>query len=494
MTLKTPPGDASSASKAARRARKATAKSRPPAPRGAKAGKQPIRPEADPECHPDLIPFQKFIQKCTLDPDAALEPDAIEMIAELKRSKLATYSRLRRHLKRLNVPVLEVDRAVLDKLRSIDGEVDHALRAKADPSYNASDSDEAGDPEPRIVINDTTIEKAATIAADQPRGLLLVRDEISAFLGNMSRYANGGSDRGFWLEAYGGRRYRVDRLSRPSIVVDRLTIAIMGGIQPDKLSSLLLDAEDDGLLARFLPFWPLPAPLQRPTRAPDIEFAEAAFARLYSLAMTVTEPGLPPRPWVIRFDPEASQRLDAFRQWARDRETEESGMMVSFIGKTPGFFVRIALIMAFLDWAGESGRPAPSKINDTHAARAQVLIVEYLLPMARRAYAEAAVPREVRSAQLLARLIIDDGLESFSQREVARREKPGLRTAAEIEVAVDVLVQAGWITVPKKQSGPRGGRPKQEYTVVARVHELAKAHACSRPAANSFVGYVGFVG
>jgi len=36
----------------------------------------------------------------------------------------------------------------------------------------------------------------------------------------MTRYAGGGSDRPFWLEAYGGRGHTVERMGRPPVQVD----------------------------------------------------------------------------------------------------------------------------------------------------------------------------------------------------------------------------------------------------------------------------------
>jgi len=75
----------------------------------------------------------------------------------------------------------------------------------------------------------------------------------------MTRYAGGGSDRPFWLEAYGGRGHTVERMGRRPVHVDRLAIGVVGSIQPDRLRTLLLNSDDDGLLARFLPLWPDPA-------------------------------------------------------------------------------------------------------------------------------------------------------------------------------------------------------------------------------------------
>ena len=101
----------------------------------------------------------------------------------------------------------------------------------------------------RIRITEATTEKIADLLAKTWRGLILQRDELSGWLLSMDRYSNGG-DRPFWLEAYGGRSFTVDRKSSPDpIQVECLSVSVLGGIQPEKLSRLLVKTDDDGLLA-----------------------------------------------------------------------------------------------------------------------------------------------------------------------------------------------------------------------------------------------------
>jgi hypothetical protein len=146
---------------------------------------------------------------------------------------------------------------------------------------------------PRLVVNDGTIERLGAILARQPRGTLQMRDELAGWLEGMQRYSGGGSDRPFWLEAYGGRGFTVERMGREPLTIDRLSICVLGGIQPDRLKRLLFKSDDDGLLARFLPISPQPAPLRRPQAWADEALMEAALGRLLTLDL-VTERGSPP--------------------------------------------------------------------------------------------------------------------------------------------------------------------------------------------------------
>ncbi len=74
-------------------------------------------------------------------------------------------------------------------------------------------------PAMRYVASDATVEKLADILTHQDRGLLIVRDELSSWLGAMEKYGGKGAaaDRGFWLETYNGGSYTVDRVHRGSV-------------------------------------------------------------------------------------------------------------------------------------------------------------------------------------------------------------------------------------------------------------------------------------
>jgi hypothetical protein len=82
-------------------------------------------------------------------------------------------------------------------------------------------------------------------------------------------------------------------MGREPLMIDRLSVGVVGGIQPDRLASLLLRADDDGLLARFWPIWPEPAPLRRPRACADDALIAATLDRLLSLAMAADEAGGP---------------------------------------------------------------------------------------------------------------------------------------------------------------------------------------------------------
>lgn len=321
----------------------------------------------------------------------------------------------------------------------------------------------------RLIVNDGTIERLGEIVSKQPRGILQMRDELSGWLEGMTRYSSGGSDRPFWLESYGGRRYTVERIGRPPFSIDRLAIGVLGGIQPARLKTLLFASDDDGLLARFLPIWPSPAPVKRPTVECDDTLIENTLQRLLSLELVTDESG-EKAPLLIIFSEEARDVMDRLRSDVRKWELENEGLMVSFIGKLPGLTARIALILAFLDWAAE-GACEPESITREQFVRAVTLTVGYILPMAERAYANASLPKPERAARRLVATIREKGWQRFTYRELQRLERSGLSAPAEINAALTLLEEADCIRAVTVPPLAKGGRPPRMFQVNPAVHD-----------------------
>lgn len=344
-----------------------------------------------------------------------------------------------------------------------------ALKAGDEPPVRPVGADPGPEPVmPRLAVSDTTVERLAVIVSKQPRGTLLARDELAGWLQGMTRYSGGGSDRPFWLEAYGGRGYTVERMGRDPVYIERLSVGVMGGIQPDRMRSLLMKSDDDGLLARFLPIWPHPAPVKRPSLLHDESFMENVIGRLLTLDMPTDDDGHK-RPWFVPFTDDARDLMDGFRVAVREWEDASEGLLKSFVGKLPGMVVRLSLVLAYLEWAsGEASEPR--EIDVGHFGRAAHLAESYLMPMARRAYADASAPAGERAARRLVDLIREEGWRQFTTREVLRLNRPGIGTADELKPALAALEEADAIRrVPGPEKAGRG-RPTQAFTVNPIIH------------------------
>jgi Protein of unknown function (DUF3987)/Bifunctional DNA primase/polymerase, N-terminal len=92
---------------------------------------------------------------------------------------------------------------------------------------------------PRFKSNDSTVEKLGELLRDNPRGLLMVRDELVGLMASWEREGREG-DRAFFLEAYNGdQSYDTDRIGRGHILIPNLCLSLFGDIQPDKLTAYL---------------------------------------------------------------------------------------------------------------------------------------------------------------------------------------------------------------------------------------------------------------
>jgi hypothetical protein len=123
---------------------------------------------------------------------------------------------------------------------------------------------------------------------------------------------------------------------------------------------------------------------------------------------------------------------------------------------------RVALGLAHLDYAAEDGEE-PREVTVRDFGRAAHLVESYLLPMARRAYADAATPKAERAARRLVALIREQGWPRFAARDVLRLDRSGLGTAAELNPALSMLEEADCIRPVYPPANPQGGRPQRLF-------------------------------
>jgi hypothetical protein len=133
------------------------------------------------------------------------------------------------------------------------------------------------------------------------------------------------------LESYGGRSFTVDRRGRDKpLFIRYLLVSLVGGIQPERLETMLLRADDDGLAARVLMVWPDSVPLTRPKSRPDDGPVERAFSRLLQLEM---------------------------------ESRGAIGKHASALGKMPGQVLRLALVLEHIGWAVGSDPNPPQCVS-----------------------------------------------------------------------------------------------------------------------------------
>jgi hypothetical protein len=324
---------------------------------------------------------------------------------------------------------------------------------------------------PRIRVADATTERLGALAAALPRGLLLQRDELSGWLGSFDRYGGGGSDRAFAIEMYGGRSYVVDRMKNPEpLRVRHLSVGVLGGVQPDKLSAII-DGSDDGLASRILWAWPETTPLFSIAREIGTDLhAQNAFARLTELRMGSDEFGNP-APIQVRLSADAEKALEEFGREMDVRSREASGLFAGSLGKARGHALRLSLVIEYLWWCASATTSEPEQISVAAVNAAAAMMDGYFIPMAERVYGDAAIPTADRVAMVLARHLRKTGASKFNARTTRREIGGVLRDASAMKAACDTLVDDGLIRPDPKQAPT--GRPALNFEVNIRAFERA---------------------
>jgi len=315
--------------------------------------------------------------------------------------------------------------------------------------------------EPRRVINDITQEAMAVLLSEsEARGLLLWNDELSGWFGSFDQYKSArGSDRAFWTRAYDAGTHHVDRKGSDPIYIPRLSVAVLGGIQPDHLTELMLRGPDDGVAARFLLMWPETVPPRRCDTPVDRVELRHALDRLNTLSWGRDMAG-EPEPMVINLSSEAQ---DLFQDWQLGHHEESKatfGKMEGHYGKMDGFALRLSLVLEHVWWAWGQDRAEPHEISTKAMAAALGMIDRYVKPMAAACYADAALPPDEHSAAKLARWIKGNGMAEVNQRETYKGGP--MKDAAEAGRALKLLGKAGIVREARKETG---GAPRKDFAV-----------------------------
>lgn len=115
-------------------------------------------------------------------------------------------------------------------------------------------------PDGRTMTTDATVEALGSLLAENSRGVLLCRDELSGWITSMNQYKGGkGADREFFLSVFTGETIVIDRKSSSQIKISNPFLSIVGGITPDNIPTLIATGgKNDGFLERILFAFPDP--------------------------------------------------------------------------------------------------------------------------------------------------------------------------------------------------------------------------------------------
>ncbi|WP_375685554.1 YfjI family protein [Bartonella sp. TT110JLCBS] len=347
-----------------------------------------------------------------------------------------------------------------------DLETARALLSEAPSKDNTHDDDVS-----RFIVNDVTVEKLGELLKENPRGLLMVRDELSGFLTNLERKKYQ-TDRAFYLTAFNGDdQFTYDRIERGTIFIPHVTLSIIGGIQPSRIIPIIQamhhGINDDGLLQRFqMIVWPDENQewklIDRPPNQEGWQKYEGVFRSFRDKRL-----GSPEHPLIMRFMPKAQEK---FYEWLENLHREAKGgrfseSLQSHVLKMPKTIASLALIFELLDSGGfEIG---------LYAITTALRWEKYLLSHAKRLYAANDTLTAERAKLIVERC--DHLPDIFTARDVYKRDWKCLTDNQTVKQALELLCRCNYIREISGENNSQGGRPTIRY----EWHPLVKSHKTS---------------
>lgn len=320
----------------------------------------------------------------------------------------------------------------------------------------------------RCYCSDITVEALADRLHENPRGLLLVRDELAGWIRSFDQYKGGrGADAAHWLAMYGASDLMVDRKTgdRKMTFVPRAAVSICGGIQPEVLAQALgREHIVDGLAPRLLVT--MPPRFRKQWSEPDVNEQvdrqiDELLGRLYTLEPALDENDQP-EPVTVGMTPEGKAAWVKFFNEHAAVQAEATGERAAVLSKIEGAAARLALVVHLVRWAAGDTTLAGSDRVDGVSIGAGVTMARWFANEADRVHMVLHETEEDRERRRIIELVERNGRKITPRqlRQSMRRFKDSTEAA---EQALDGLVQAGagfWESV---NPGPRGGRPTRVF-------------------------------
>lgn len=346
----------------------------------------------------------------------------------------------------------------------------------------------------RLMIADATIEAAQEVLRDSPEGVLSEQDELSGWFGAMDKYAPGKgaqADRAFWLKAFNGGTYNLNRVTRGATQIPNLSINLLGGIQPEPLRKLASESVDDGLVQRLIPV------ILRATEVGQDVPNDGVVIEYEKLVSRLNGMSPPDRDGIgslaefrnvqpVHFSAEAKAKREQL-----EREHLElvsaleiaSPKLASHFGKYDGLFARLCLLWHCIE--NSRFTIPPKEIPGDVAERVSQFMADFIRPSAIAFYA-GLLGMSAGHEDLvgLASLIVAKGLDEVKARD-AQRSTQSFRsmTAEDFRLLCEKLEAFGWLQ--KVEPGPKSVTPR--WLVNPQVHDLyrekAEAEAARRASA-----------
>jgi Protein of unknown function (DUF3987) len=348
---------------------------------------------------------------------------------------------------------------------------------------------------PEIYVSDSTVQRLARVCAMRQRGMLQVRDELTALFSGLT---SAGS-RAFYLEAWNGGKFVVERVDRYRVfTVENLLIGLTGGFQPDRLARAF-DGDEDGMYGRFLYGWPATpryAPLSDSIGEIDPEF-QTWLMKLVRLPTenlfedrgesplpnditgAMTSENFVPR--TIPLSSEAREVFEDYRRFVDRTKRSTEGREAQWLSKSETHVLRLAGVLAYLDWAIASpgvglesiaAALEPNEIDPRFMVAAVKLVREYFWLHAKAALRQIGLTDRHRHIRRVLRWARANERDEVSLKDIRREALSGSIDVEGARDLVERMIAAGWLRAEEVEQ--TGGRPKQRWAVNPQLFKAAE--------------------
>ncbi|WP_201556006.1 YfjI family protein [Psychrobacter immobilis] len=371
------------------------------------------------------------------------------------------------------------------------------LKVKAQELAEAKQSDELIPEIKRYLTDDGTIEGIGELESKHKNGMLVKRDELTAWFASLESESNQQA-RSFYLEGFNGLgSFQVDRIGRGSVFIDTHCLSVIGGIQPDKLeyylSKTMKGLGNDGLIQRFQ-LMVYPDPLSN-SKERDLPPDKQSRDAIYNLFETIDSMqlgdfmryGANPiddyhkRPY-YRFTDDAYQLFmswyDALKLRAGDAE---HSIIAEHLIKYAKTVPSLALVFHLVDCIEHGTSSGAVNMNALRAALAWCEVLESHMM---RIYSTVTDSANIKASYLADKIMkmVKKGADKtdttdwishgFTARQLIRKGWKGLNDADDVLNSLEVLIENNWLSWQVVPSTGKGGRPTERYYINPRISEL----------------------
>ncbi|MFI6921758.1 YfjI family protein [Nonomuraea spiralis] len=326
---------------------------------------------------------------------------------------------------------------------------------------------------PRLMADDVTPESASTILVEQGGRLAVLSAEGGIFATLAGRYS-GTPNLDLFLKGHAGDPLIIDRRGR-SERVDQAVLTMGLAVQPEIVSDIatMPGFRGKGLLGRILYSLPKSNVGYRNVDAPTVpdHIATRYDANLQRLTIDMHDWHDPAQ---LVLSPEAAEIFTEHRRSTERRLRPDSGDLghiTDWAGKFDGAVMRIAGLIHLAGRVADGWRH-PISADTVNAA---ITIGQYFIAHALATFDAMGADPDLEAARTVHAWLHRTGTTRFTVREAfTALPRNRFRKVAELEPALDLLEQLGWIRREPEppRTGP-GRRPSPAYAVHPSLHQQA---------------------